>query len=265
MLIDIGVNLSHKSFANDTREVLRSAHENGIRKLIITGTSVCESNRMIALLNQYSTEFPEMLYGTVGIHPHAASEFSNDSTADLRHLLTQPGVVAIGETGLDFHRNLAPKEMQVKCFEAHLSLASELELPLFMHEREASTLQIDILKNRRKDFSKGVIHCFTGDRQTLYQYLDMDLHIGITGWICDPRRGMPLQDLVADIPLDRLMIETDSPYLLPRNLAFPPKDGRNEPSFLPWVVSGIAACRGESKEEIAEQTGKTAIKFFGLE
>ena len=95
----------------------------------------------------------------------------------------QPGVVAIGETGLDFHRNLAPKEMQVKCFEAHLSLASEIGLPLFMHEREASKLQIDILKNRRKDFSKGVIHCFTGDRQTLYQYLDMDLHIGITGWM----------------------------------------------------------------------------------
>ena len=154
--------------------------------------------------------------------------------------------------------------MQIKCFEAHLNLASEVGLPLFMHEREASSLQIDILKNHRNNFSKGVIHCFTGDRRTLYQYLDMDLYIGITGWICDQRRGIPLQNLIADIPLDRLMIETDSPYLLPRNMAFIPKDGRNEPSFLPWVAAGIAACREESKNEIIKKTGKTAINFFGL-
>lgn len=264
MLIDIGVNLSHKRFAHDTREVLKYARENGVHKLILTGTSVTESNRVIDLLDKYSSEFPRMLYGTVGIHPHSASGFSNASLTDLRSLSAHSSVVAIGETGLDFYRNLAPKEMQIECFEAHLNLASEVGLPLFMHEREASSLQIDILKNHRNNFSKGVIHCFTGDRRTLYQYLDMDLYIGITGWICDQRRGIPLQNLIADIPLDRLMIETDSPYLLPRNMAFIPKDGRNEPSFLPWVASGVAACREESKNEIIKQTGKTAINFFSL-
>ncbi len=264
LLVDIGVNLSHQRFANDTREVLTYARENGVRKLVITGTSITESIRMVELLQKHSAEFPGMLYGTVGIHPHSASEFSSASIAELRSLSVHSNVVAIGETGLDFYRDLASREMQVRCFEAHLGLASELGLPLFMHEREASSLQIDILKNHRNNFNKGVIHCFTGDRKTLHQYLDMDLHIGVTGWVCDPRRGKPLQDLIAEIPLNRLMIETDSPYLLPRNMAFPPKDGRNEPSFLPWVVSGISACRTESQSEIVKQTGQTATKFFGL-
>ena len=264
MLIDIGVNLSNDRFSGDVKNVLTSSWENGIRKLVLTGTSLQESKAVLDLLKKHERYFPEMLYATAGIHPHNAAEFCSTSIQSLRSLTANRGVVAIGETGLDFYRNLSSPKDQIKSFEAHLELARETGLPLFMHEREASKQQISLLKTYRSNFTKGVIHCFTGNRRTLYQYLDMDLYIGITGWICDERRGLELQEIVADIPLHRLMVETDSPYLLPRNMAFPPKSRRNEPAFLPWVISGIANCRPESETEISEQTSNTAIEFFGL-
>ena len=264
MLVDIGVNLSSDRFSDDTEDVLQSAWANGVEKLILTGTSVKESKKVLDLLKDHRQHFPGTLHATAGIHPHYANEFCSTSVQSLRNLTDDPRVVAVGETGLDFYRNLSSIENQVKSFEAHLELASEIGLPLFMHEREASKRQIAILRSYRNGFTKGVIHCFTGNRKTLYKYLDMDLYIGITGWICDERRGLELQKIVADIPLERLMVETDSPYLLPRNMAFPPKSRRNEPAFLPWVIAGIAKCRPESEVEILEQTGKTATEFFRL-
>jgi len=137
-------------------------------------------------------------------------------------------------------------------------------MPLFMHERDAAQRQLEILKTYRDHFTRGVIHCFTGDRNTLFKYLDLDLHIGITGWICDQKRGLELQKLAASIPLERLMIETDAPYLLPHNMQSAPKNRRNEPSFLPWVLEGIASTRNESTEILATATSETAKSFFGI-
>jgi len=213
-----------------------------------------------------SGDFPAMLSCTVGVHPHEADNCNVETIPFLLDLARENPdlVVAIGETGLDFNRNFSTPAAQEKAFEAQLELAATLGLPLFLHERDAHQRQREILKAWRDHISAAVIHCFTGDRKSLFNYLDLDMHIGVTGWICDERRGLQLQRLVKEIPLQRLMIETDAPYLLPRSLKPKPKNGRNEPAFLPEVLKGIAANRPESEEEIAALTTENAMRFFGL-
>ena len=264
MLIDIGVNLSNSRFDKDIEQVIERAHSAGVERLILTGTSVEESQAVVAICERFDNQFSGMLWATVGIHPHDAKTLSPSNLAALRELATHQYVVAIGETGLDFHRTLSTEKQQEKSFEAHIELAIELKMPLFLHERDAAPKQIEMLKSYRDNICNGVIHCFTGDKKTLFRYLDMDLHIGITGWVCDERRGQELQKIVKNIPLDRLMLETDAPYLTPRNMPTKPKNGRNEPAFLAHVLSGIAAVRAERIDEIATTTTATAIKFFGL-
>ena len=264
MLIDIGVNLSSHRFEDDRSAVLQNALDAGVEKLILTGTSLFESKVTIDICNFFSDDFPNMLHATVGIHPHNAEQFNITTSEKLSDLAGDEAVVAIGETGLDFYRNLATPKAQQVSFEGHIELAKNTGLPLFLHERDAAKRQIEILRDYRDHFSKAVIHCFTGDRATLHNYLDMDLYIGITGWICDSRRGSDFQALVADIPLNRLMIETDAPYLLPQNMIFKPKNKRNEPSFLPWVAKQIATQRHESVCEIINITSKNAKVFFGI-
>jgi TatD DNase family protein len=263
-MIDIGVNLSSKRFKDDIGEVLTRAREAGVQQMVLTGTSLEESQLVIDICDEYTEQFPAMLFATCGIHPHDASSFNNESLAALRDLSTHPQVVAIGEAGLDFNRNLSSPKQQAVAFEAQLELAAELQMPVFLHERDAAKRQLEILNSYRDAFSEGVIHCFTGDKKTLFSYLEMDLHIGITGWVCDERRGLELKGLVKNIPLQRLLIETDSPYLLPRNMHPVPKDRRNEPAFLPFVLSGIADARKETPEEIRSATSANAARFFKL-
>ena len=264
MLIDIGVNFSNSRFAKDRREVLERARDAGVEKLILTGTSVAESEAVVELCHEFGESFPDMLYATVGIHPHDAKALNRESIGILRTLAANPCVVAIGEMGLDFNRNFSTPAQQEKAFEAQLELAAELQLPVFLHERDAADRQLQILRTYRDHLVDAVTHCFTGSREALYGYLDLDLHIGITGWVCDDKRGTELQGLVADIPLQRLMVETDAPYLLPKTMSEPPKGKRNEPAFLPWVISKIAEQRNESAEELAEQTSSNTIRFFRL-
>ncbi len=267
-IIDIGLNLASKRFLDDQADVLNRAREANVSACILTGTSEAVTEQVIELCAQFADEFPGMLYATAGIHPHHASEFSESSRDCLRQLANQSAVVAIGETGLDFNRNFSPPADQEKAFEGQLELAAELGLPVFMHERDAHQRQFEILKQYRDHLSCGVIHCFTGDRKALFNYLDLDLHIGITGWICDERRGQSLQRLVASIPLNRLMIETDAPYLLPRNIEGNidggPNNRRNEPCLLPWVLKGIAEHRPESEQQLAEASYQTTCRFFNL-
>jgi len=182
----------------------------------------------------------------------------------LRRLASHQEVVAIGECGLDFHRNFSPRPEQEKWFEAQVALAEELQMPLFLHERDARHRFCEILSAFRKQVP-AVLHCFTGAAETLKVCLDMGLHIGVTGWICDERRGLGLREQVREIPLDRLMIETDAPFLLPRTMPTKPKAGRNEPAFLPYVLQTVAECLGKPAEEVAEATTKTAKSFFRLE
>ncbi|MEH6638196.1 MAG: TatD family hydrolase [Porticoccaceae bacterium] len=274
-LVDIGVNLTNPRFNHDQTEVLQRARAAGVDQVIITGTCVNSSEQALALCEQYADDFPGMLYTTAGVHPHDAKDWNSDTLLRLRKLAEQPQVVAIGETGLDFNRDYSPRVDQEKVFETQIELAIECGLPLFLHERDAHQRQLDILKSYRDQLSEAVIHCFTGTRSELFNYLDLNLHIGITGWVCDPRRGLELQGLVKNIPLDRLMIESDAPFLLPKKLlprSNAPKHqatkksdkNRNEPAYLPSVLSQLAECRQENGIELARATTATARRFFRL-
>ena len=263
-MIDIAVNLPNKRFKEDVEDVLARAGQAGVQQMVLTGTSVDESRAVLDICETYGDQFPAMLFATCGIHPHDASSFNSQSLDALRKLAQHPQMVAIGEAGLDYNRNLSPAIAQEACFEAQLELAAELQLPLFLHERDAAARQLEIIKSYRDEFTDAVIHCFTGDKKTLFSYLDMDLYIGITGWICDERRGLELQKLAKNIPLQRLMIETDAPYLLPRSIQPTPRERRNEPAFLPYVLAGVAAAREETEQQLAWATSANAQRFFSL-
>jgi TatD DNase family protein len=227
--------------------------------MVITGTSVVGSQEGV----QTAREYPGQLFATAGVHPHDSRNCTEATLSELRHLATHKEVVAIGECGLDFNRDFSPRPQQEKWLEAQVALAEELQMPLFLHERDARQRFCDILAAARKSVP-AVLHCFTGMREDLKTCLNMGLHIGITGWICDERRGTHLRELVTEIPLDRLMIETDAPFLAPRTMPTKPKDGRNEPAFLPYVLQAVADCLGKPVPAVAEATRKTAREFFGL-
>ncbi len=263
-LVDIGVNLSSKQFRGDELTVLERARVANVTTCILTGTSDASSAEVLGLCKQYAHRFPAMLYCTAGVHPHEARHWSARTHAALASCLRETETVAIGECGLDFNRDFSPREVQERVFEAQLEMAGAIDKPLFMHERDAHKRQYEILKSYRDSFKRGVIHCFTGERQELFNYLDLDLHVGITGWVCDERRGAGLRELIPHIPLDRLMIETDAPYLLPRTIRPKPRSRRNEPAFLPWVLGALAELRNEPREYLAEATRKTSQEFFAL-
>jgi TatD DNase family protein len=166
--------------------------------------------------------------------------------------------------GLDFFRDFSPRPVQERVFERQLETAAEAGLPVFLHQRDAHERFLLILKTYRDALPGAVAHCFTAGREELYAYLDLDCHIGITGWICDQRRGRHLLEIVGDIPADRLMLETDAPYLMPRTIRPRPETRRNEPANLPYVLETVAAARGETPEAVAEATTATARAFFGL-
>lgn len=256
-LIDIGANLTHASFQPDLEAVLSRARDAGVRNLIVTGTSVAES-----LTASKLAEAHDGLYATAGVHPHHARDCDAATIPALREIARHPRVVAIGECGLDFNRNYSPHPDQEKWFVAQLELGIELGKPLFLHSRDAHPRFADVLRAHRP--AKAVAHCFTGERDELHAYLDLGLHIGITGWICDERRGAHLLQLVRDIPADRLLLETDSPYLTPRDMKPQPKGRRNEPAFLPHVLRTVARALGKAPEDVAAETTRNARAFFGL-
>ena len=259
-LIDIGVNLTSSSFDSDRNDVVKRAQDSGVKTLIFTGTSVTESVRALELANQYDD-----CYSTAGIHPHDAKDVEASQYNELQSILTEQKVVAVGETGLDFNRDYSPRVIQEQVFEQQIELAIEHDKPLFCHERDASKRFSEIIKAYRDDIIQLVVHCFTADKASLYKYLDLDLHIGITGWICDERRGFHLHPLIKDIPANRLMVETDAPYLLPRTLSPKPKGRRNEPAYLNEVVKMIAAVTGKEYETVVSETTATTIAFFNLD
>jgi TatD DNase family protein len=260
-LIDICFNFTHDAFRHDEQAVLARAIDAGVNTLMVTGSSVQESRYCVELAERYS----QHLYATVGIHPHLSKDWTHDTLKQLCMMAQQEPVKAIGESGLDFNRDYSPRSAQRFAFEQQIKLACELGLPLFLHERDAHDDFIRILSPYRDKLSDVVIHCFTGTAEQLERYLDLDLHIGITGWICDERRGLHLQQLVRQIPLNRLMIETDAPYLVPRDLRPRPKGRRNEPSFLPHILNTVARCLDLDIETVASSTTNNARRFFRLE
>ncbi len=256
-LVDIGANLTHPAFHGDLPEVLARAVDAGVAQVVVTGTSVQESTAALALSKAH-----ESLFCTAGVHPHHARECDATTIPALRMLAQQPKVVAIGECGLDFNRNYSPHPDQEKWFVAQVELAIELKKPLFLHSRDAFPRFPEILK--QYELPRSVAHCFTGEKSELRAYLDLGLYIGITGWICDERRGAHLLQLVKEVPSDRLMLETDSPYLTPRTMRPQPKARRNEPAFLPHVLKTVAHAVGKPPGRVAEETTRNARTFFGL-
>ncbi|MBW6391761.1 TatD family hydrolase [Halomonas sp. Y3S6] len=258
-LVDIGANLTHDSFARDLEAVVQRSRAANVTTLVVTGTDHAHAEQAIALAQRYPG-----LHATAGVHPHDASDWDTSLAAAMRELHKRPEVVAVGECGLDFNRNFSTPAEQERAFEAQLGLAAESGKPLFLHERDAGPRMREMLRVWRDDIADAVVHCFTADRDTLYGYLDLDLHIGLTGWICDERRGHHLRELVKEIPLARLMVETDCPYLLPRDLPARLKGRRNEPALLPWIVREIAHWRDTDEAELARTTSNTAHRFFRL-
>lgn len=259
-LIDIGVNLTHRRFADDRGAVIERALAAGVHRMIATGVTLAESRAALSL----AAEYPDVLSATAGVHPHHASEWTGDSEAELAELLAMPRAVAAGETGLDYNRDFSPRDAQRRAFEAQLGLAAARNRPAFLHHRDAESDFLAILKEQRDGLGAAVLHCFTGDRAFLYRCLDLDLHIGVTGWVCDARRGADLRACVASIPEDRLMIETDAPFLLPADLPEKPPKRRNEPAFLPHVLKTVADLRGDDPHSLAMRTSANARRFFAL-
>ncbi|TKB46284.1 TatD family hydrolase [Thalassotalea mangrovi] len=258
-LVDIGVNLTNSRFDKDRDLVIARARAAGVKEMVITGTSVDESQAALRLC-----EHDPDLYCTAGVHPHDADNVSADYLQQLTRLCSNDKVKAVGECGLDFNRNFSTPANQKRVFTEHLALAAELQLPLFLHQRDAFDTWQAIINEQRHALVGGVSHCFTGNLQELKQVLDMGFYVGITGWVCDPKRGQELYDIVRYIPLDRLLIETDAPYLTPKNIRPRPKSSRNEPGYLPHVADTLASAMAIDKHVLITKTTENARRLFQL-
>ncbi len=259
-LFDIGANLGHDNFAQDLPDVLARARDAGVVQMVVTGASREGSPKALQIAQQH----PGFLYATAGVHPHHALEYTEECDVEMRALHAHAEVLAVGECGLDYFRDLAPRPAQRKAFERQLQLALELQKPLFLHQRDGHDDFMAMMKNFNGKLGKAVVHCFTGTRKELFDYLDADYYIGITGWLCDERRGLHLREIVSNIPNNRLMIETDAPYLLPRSVKPMPSHRRNEPMYLKHIVEELAKDRAEAVEQTALHSTETAREFFGL-
>ena len=257
-LIDIGANLAHDSFDADRDAVIKRAAAAGVVQMVVTGSSEEATRRAIEL----SREHPGVLYATCGVHPHHAADLTPENLPTLQALAREPEVKAVGECGLDYFRDFSPRDLQRRAFGWQLELAKSANKPVFLHQRDAHDDFIAIL--REHGIRHGVAHCFTAGEKERDAYLELGLHIGITGWINDERRGLHLREVVKGIPADRLMVETDAPYLLPRDIRPAPRSRRNEPHYLPYVVRAIAAARGEPPESVAAASTATARRVFTL-
>lgn len=258
-LIDIGANLAHDSFDADRDAVMARAAAAGVTRMLVTGSSEAVTRRAIELSRAHAG----VLYATCGVHPHHAADLTEATLPALRALAREAEVRAVGECGLDYFRDFSPRELQRRAFGWQLELARATGKPVFLHQREAHEDFLALLKEH--GIAHGVAHCFTAGEKERDAYLELGLHIGITGWINDERRGLHLREVVRGIPADRLMLETDAPYLLPRDIRPAPKSRRNEPHYLPWVLNAVARARGETPQAVAAATTANARRLFGLD
>jgi TatD DNase family protein len=254
---DIGINLMSPSFDRDREDVIARAAAAGVSPLVITGSSVKSSAAAV----RYAESHAGKLYATAGVHPHNAKECGGNTLSVLREMAGHDAVVAIGECGLDYNRDFSPRDVQREWFEKQLVLGAELGMPLFLHERDASDDFCALLQKHRTGAPPRVVHCFTGGEKELDAYLELGCYIGITGWICDERRGSHLVPLVKKIPSERLLLETDAPYLVPKNSG---RSGRNESANLTFIASFIADILGKDDETLAEETSANARLLFSL-
>jgi TatD DNase family protein len=258
-LIDIGINLAHDSYDADREAVIARARHAGVTQMVVTGSTLDSTARA----NVLARDHPGRLFATAGVHPHHATELSETSLAELEELARRPEVVAVGECGLDYFRDFSPRPVQQQAFHRQLELARRVGKPVFLHQRDAHADFAAILREHGAQW-RGVAHCFTGTAPELACYLQLGLAIGITGWICDERRGVHLAALMPQVPAERLLLETDGPYLLPRDLKPRPASRRNEPAYLPQVAAAVARARGESRASLARSSTAAARALFQL-
>jgi TatD DNase family protein len=258
-LVDIGVNLAHDSFDADRSQVIERALAAGVTHFLVTGATLDSTRSAIAL----ARERPDLIRATAGVHPHHAAELEHAQLPHLRELLQAPEVCAAGECGLDYFRNFSPRADQQRAFHWQLELAAEVGKPAFLHQRDAHAEFLAVVREHRPRLKGGVAHCFTGGLAELEDYLALDLYIGVTGWVCDERRGAALREAVSRIPGERLLLETDAPYLLPRDLEPKPASRRNEPMHLRHVLETVARCRGETAEAVARASTDNSRRLFG--
>ena len=258
-MIDIGANLTNSVFTDDLGEVLNRAKREGVQHIVVTGTNIQESQHAIAL----ATKHGAYLSATVGIHPHDADHVKPDWLDTLEGLTSSPHVVAVGEMGLDFYRNYSERDAQRQVFEAQLDLAARIALPVFVHDRDTEGEVLAVL--RRYAPTKCVVHCFTGNSEELDGFIAEDFYIGVTGWICDERRGEELRRLVDRIPIARLLVETDAPYLLSRTMSKVLGTRRNEPAYLKFIIAELARLRRCPESVIRDASVENACRFFDIE
>ena len=258
-MFDIGVNLTSPQFSRDRDEVVARAQAAGVTGMLLTGTNLHESEQARQLAHRYTR-----CWSTAGVHPHDSSSWAASVADSIFQLARQPEVVAIGECGLDFNRNFSTPQDQEAAFSAQLALAAELSLPVFLHCRDAHERFLTLLTPWLDKLPGAVLHCFTGTREEMRACVNHGLYIGITGWVCDERRGLELRALLPDIPAERLLIETDAPYLLPRDLSPKPASRRNEPVYLPHILASIAGWRGEEAQRLEEIADTNVRTLFGI-
>ena len=252
-MFDIGANLTSSHFSKDLDVVLNDSLTAGVEKICITSSNLDDVKNAKKISEKYKN-----LYYSVGFHPHNAKDFKIEFLKDMSVYLNDPKAICLGEMGLDFNRNFSSKDEQILCFESQLSLANSINKPLFLHQRDAHEEFLSILDNYKFN-QKLIVHCFTGNLSELEDYLKRDFYIGITGWVCDLKRGLDLRECINHIPQDKLLIETDSPYLSPIK-----KIRRNEPKFLIDVAEEVARLRQQTKESIVKSSYENSLNFFNL-
>ncbi|MBC2712529.1 MAG: TatD family hydrolase [Desulfosarcina sp.] len=257
-IFDSHCHLDDRSFEPDFLDVLHRAAAAEVYRMLVVGINRSTSDRVVALANTYSG-----LFASVGVHPHDARSCTQETLDHLTFLASDPKVVAWGEIGLDFNRMFSPKKDQEGWFIRQLEIAEALDLPLIFHERDSQGRLLEILKATSSTRRTAVVHCFSGTEAELTQYLEMGFYIGITGIVTVSKRGGPLRQMIPSIPVDRLLIETDAPYLTPtpqRN-----KHRRNEPAFVRQVLMKVAEVRGEDPEALAEIVWANTCRLFRID
>ncbi len=259
-MFDIGVNLTSSQFARDRDEVVARARAAGVHGMLLTGTNRHESEEAQRLAERF-----EGCWSTAGVHPHDSSSWSPEVADAIYALVNKPEVVAVGECGLDFNRNFSTPAEQEVAFSGQLAMAAELGMPVFLHCRDAHERFLALLEPWLDHLPGAVLHCFTGTREEAQQCLDRGLMIGITGWVCDERRGLELRELLPTIPADRLLLETDAPYLLPRDMTPKPVSRRNEPAYVRHILSRVAEWRGEDVQWLEAVTDSNAKRLLKID
>jgi len=259
-IADIACNFTSKRFDNDLDEVIDRAIINNITKFGLICSQLSDLDKLLKIYNRYSKD----MFFTIGVHPHHANEFNDEYLKNLKESINNNNPHAIGETGLDFFRNLSTYEEQVYAFEEQIKIAIDTNKPLFLHQRDSYDDFIKILRKYSSDINKAVVHCFTGTQKELEDYLELDCYIGVTGWICDAKRNVELRKTIKNIPLEKLMIETDCPYLIPKNLPEKPKNNRNEPNNLNHIVAEISALINIDEDILRDETFKNTLDFFTI-